>query len=69
MEQSLQPHFWTFKKFIIDRGEREAMVSLCHPECLGTQYAEQAGLDLRDLPTYASLVLGLKVYAAVPGYF
>jgi hypothetical protein len=36
------------------------MVCLCSPGCPGTHSVEQAGLDLRNLPSSASLVLGLK---------
>jgi len=43
-------------------------VSLCSPGCLGTHSVDQAGLDLRDLPASASLMLGLKacVQCALP---
>jgi hypothetical protein len=36
-------------------------VSLCNPGCPGTHFVDQAGLELRNLPTSASRVLGLKV--------
>jgi hypothetical protein len=36
-------------------------VSLCNPGCPGTHFADQAGLELRNLPASASQVLGLKV--------
>jgi hypothetical protein len=49
--------FWFFR----DR------VSLCSPGCPGTHFVVQAGLELRNLPTSASRVLGLKVCATMPG--
>jgi hypothetical protein len=42
-------------------------VSLYSPGCPGTQLVNQAGLELRNLPTSASRVLGLKVCATTPG--
>ena len=45
------------------------MVSLCSPGCLGTHSVDQAGLELRNLPASVSLVLGIKVYATIPGCF
>jgi hypothetical protein len=38
-------------------------VSLCSPGCPGTHSVDQAVLELRDWPTSASQVLGLKVCA------
>jgi hypothetical protein len=38
-------------------------VFLCSPGCPGTHSVDQAGLELRDLPASASLVLGLKACA------
>ena len=38
-------------------------VSLYSPGCLGTHSVDQAGLELRNLPTSASQVLGLKACA------
>jgi hypothetical protein len=38
-------------------------VSLYSPDCPGTHFADQAGLELRNPPASASLVLGLKVCA------
>jgi hypothetical protein len=35
-------------------------VSLCSPRCPRTHPIDQAGLELRDLPAFASQVLGLK---------
>jgi hypothetical protein len=35
-------------------------VSLCSPGCPGTHFANQAGLELRKLPAFASQVLELK---------
>jgi hypothetical protein len=44
-------------------------VSLYSPGCPGTHFVDQAGLELRNLPTSASRVLGLKVCVAMPGSF
>lgn len=42
--------------------------SLCIAlDCLETQYVDQAELELRNLPTSASRVLGFKVWATEPG--
>jgi hypothetical protein len=41
-------------------------VSLCSPGCPGTHSVDQAGLELRDPPASASLVLGLKACATTP---
>jgi hypothetical protein len=38
-------------------------VSLCSPGCPGTHSVDQAGLELRNLPAFASQVLGSKVCA------
>jgi hypothetical protein len=38
-------------------------VSLCSPGCPGTHFVDQAGLELRNLPAFASQVLGLKACA------
>lgn len=38
-------------------------VSLWLPGCPGSLSIDQSGLELRDLPTFASLVLGSKVWA------
>ena len=38
-------------------------VSLCSPGCPGTHSVDQADLELRNPPTSASQVLGLKVCA------
>jgi hypothetical protein len=35
-------------------------VSLCSPGCPGTHSVDQAGLELRNLPAFASRVLGLS---------
>jgi hypothetical protein len=43
-------------------------VSLYCPGCPGTHSVDQAVLNLRNLPASASRVLGLKVYAPLPGY-
>jgi hypothetical protein len=42
-------------------------VSLCSPGCPGTHSVDQAGLELRNLPTSASRVLGLKACTIMPG--
>jgi hypothetical protein len=38
-------------------------VFLCSPDCPGTHFVDQAGLELRNLTAFASQVLGLKVCA------
>jgi hypothetical protein len=38
-------------------------VSLCSPGCPGTHSVDQAGLKLRNLPAYASQLMGLKACA------
>jgi hypothetical protein len=43
------------------------MVSLCSPDCPGTHFVDQAGLKLRNPPSSASQVLGLKACATMPG--
>jgi hypothetical protein len=42
-------------------------VFLYSPGCSGTHSVDQAGLELRNLPASASLVLGLKACATTPG--
>jgi hypothetical protein len=42
-------------------------VSLYSPGCPGTHFVDQAGLELRNPPASASRVLGLKVWATMPG--
>jgi hypothetical protein len=44
-------------------------VSLCSPDCLGTHFVDQAGLELRNPSASASRVLGLKACATIPGKF
>lgn len=39
----------------------------CIVDCPGIHYADQAVLELRDLPASASPVLGLKMSATTPG--
>jgi hypothetical protein len=41
-------------------------VSLCSPGCPESHSVDQAGLELRNLPTSASRVLGLKACATMP---
>jgi hypothetical protein len=43
-------------------------VSLYSPGCPGTHFVDQAGLELRNPPAYASQVLGLKACATTPGF-
>jgi hypothetical protein len=43
-------------------------VFLYSPGCPGTHSVDQAGLELRNLPSSASQVLGLKECATVPGF-
>ena len=42
-------------------------VSLCSPDCPGTHFVDQAGLELRNPPASASQVLELKAYTTMPG--
>jgi hypothetical protein len=53
--------FWIFFFFflVFCFGDR---VSLCSPGCPGTHSVDQAGLELRNPPAFASQVLGLKVF-------
>jgi hypothetical protein len=41
-------------------------VSLCSPGCPGTNFVDQAGLKLRNVPASACRVLGLKACATMP---
>jgi hypothetical protein len=43
-------------------------VSLYSPGCPETHSADQAGLELRNPPAFASRVLGLKACTTTPGY-
>ena len=43
-------------------------VSLYFCGCPGTHSVDHAGLELRNLPSSASHVLGLKACATTPGY-
>jgi hypothetical protein len=43
-------------------------VSLHNPGCPGTHFVDHGGLELRNLPASASLVLGLKACTTTPGY-
>jgi len=40
---------------------------VCDLGCPETHFVNQAGLELRDTPASASLVLGLKAFATTPG--
>jgi hypothetical protein len=42
-------------------------VSLYSPGCPGAHFVDQAGLELRNPPAYASRVLGLKACTTTPG--
>jgi hypothetical protein len=42
-------------------------VSLCSPDCPGTHFVDQTGLELRNPPASASWMLGLKACATTPG--
>jgi hypothetical protein len=42
-------------------------VSLCSPGCPGTHSVDQAGLELRNPPSSASRVLGLRACTTTPG--
>jgi hypothetical protein len=44
-------------------------VSLYSPGCPGTHFVDQAVLELRNPPAYASRVLGLKACATTTCYF
>ena len=59
LEASPNYTFFTLFCFVLFCfGDR---VSLCSPGCPGTHSVNQAGLKLRNLPAFASQVLGLKV--------
>jgi hypothetical protein len=42
-------------------------VFLYSPDCPGTHFVDQAGLELRNPPASASRVLGLKACSTTPG--
>jgi hypothetical protein len=44
-------------------------VSLCSPGCPGTHSVDQTGLELRNPPTSASQVLGLKACTTTAWHF
>jgi hypothetical protein len=44
-------------------------VSLCSPACPRTHFIDQAGLELRNPPAFASQVLGSKVCATTAWQF
>jgi hypothetical protein len=52
--------FVWFVGFILVWFGFQSRVSLCSPDCPGTQSVEWAGLELRDLPASASGVVGIK---------
>jgi hypothetical protein len=52
----------SFFFFFIDR------VFLYSPGCPGTHSVDQAGLELRNPPAFASQVLGLKACATKPSW-
>jgi hypothetical protein len=56
-------YLWQFF-FLVFRDR----VSLCSPGCPGTRSVDQAGLELRNPPAFASQVLGLKACATTPGW-
>jgi hypothetical protein len=56
--------FFFFFFFLVFRDR----VSLSSPSCPGTHFVDQAGLELRNLPTSVSPVLGLKACATMPGF-
>jgi hypothetical protein len=41
---------------------------LYSPGCPGTHFVDQAGLELRNPPAFASPVLGLKACTTTPGF-
>ena len=51
-------------KRVVFGGGGQNRDSLCSPGCPGPHSADQAGLELRNLPASASQALELKVYAA-----
>jgi hypothetical protein len=55
--RSKRQNIWFFWLFF------QETVSLCIPDCPGTHFVDQAGLELRNPPASASQVLGLKVCA------
>jgi hypothetical protein len=57
--------FFFFFFFLVFRDR----VSLHSPGCPGTHFVDQAGLELRNLPTSASRVLGLKAWATIARLF
>jgi hypothetical protein len=48
-------------------GEGVETGFVCSPGCPGIHSIDQAGLELRNPPTSASQVLGLKVCTTTPG--
>jgi hypothetical protein len=57
--------FFFFFFFLVFRD----MVSLYSSGCPGAHFVDQAGLELRNPPAFASRVLGLKAYATTPDQF
>jgi hypothetical protein len=62
-EPSHQPQYPFFFFFFFPLQDR---VSLYSPGCPGTHFVDQAGLELRNPPAFASQVLGLKATTARP---
>jgi hypothetical protein len=54
-------YFILFFMVFLDR------VSLYNPGYPGTHFVDQAGLEIRNLPAFASRVLGLTACATTPG--
>jgi hypothetical protein len=54
--------------FFFSFGVFRDRVSLYSPDSPGTHFVDQAGLELRNLPASASLMLGLKACATTPGW-
>lgn len=51
----------------MSEGGREGGSQECSPGWHGACYVDLAALELRDLPVSAFEMLGLKVYAVMPG--
>jgi hypothetical protein len=62
--QSFRDHLPMFFYLFIFFQDR---LFLCSPGCPETHFVDQAGLELRNPPSTASRVLGLKACATTPG--